>query len=146
MNTFQGCCRRQNIAYRNYSVASGPNHPDYNVSDAHKLRPVYTNLASFQEKNKFKTIDIKNFFTYRIPQFVKNKEENMKKTALAVAAVLAMAWLIPATGFTTAEIGKKEGGAPCTKCHVKPLKGDENLNDVGKCYKEKKDLKACEKK
>lgn len=67
----------------------------------------------------------------------------MKKLLLAVVAV---AWLaVPMVGFSTVEIGKKEG-KPCTACHVKPIKGDENLNDVGKCYKEKKDLKVCEKK
>lgn len=67
----------------------------------------------------------------------------MKKLLLAVVAVAFLA--VPMVGFTTVEIGKKEG-KPCTACHVKPIKGDENLNDVGKCYKTKKDMKACEKK
>jgi len=71
----------------------------------------------------------------------------MKKLVLAAVVVVFAAWvLLPATGFTTADMSKKEGNAPCTKCHVKPMKGDENLNAVGKCYKEKQDLKACESK
>jgi hypothetical protein len=70
----------------------------------------------------------------------------MKKSVLvALVAVIASWVLLPTLGLTTVELGKKEG-KPCTLCHVKPVKGDENLNDVGKCYKEKKDLKACEKK
>lgn len=70
----------------------------------------------------------------------------MKKVMLAVAVVVLGAWvLFPTLGFSTAEIAKKEG-KPCTACHTKPIKGDENLNEVGKCYKEKKDFAACEKK
>lgn len=72
----------------------------------------------------------------------------MKKTVLAVLVVLAASWVIyPMVGFTKADFEK---GKPCTVCHTKPIKGDENLNDVGKCYKAqpdgKKDLAACEKK
>jgi len=67
----------------------------------------------------------------------------MKKTALATLAVLAATWVVlPTLGFATPDFAKKEG-KPCTTCHVKPVKGDENLNPVGKCYKEKKDLAAC---
>ncbi|MBI2092825.1 MAG: hypothetical protein HYY43_00630 [Deltaproteobacteria bacterium] len=70
----------------------------------------------------------------------------MKKSVLVALVAVVASWvLLPTLGLTTAEIGKKEG-KPCTFCHVKPMKGDENLNDVGKCYKEKKDVKACEKK
>ena len=71
------------------------------------------------------------------------KDEQMKKTALATLAVLAATWVVlPTLGFATADFAKKEG-KPCKTCHAKPMKGDENLNDVGKCYKEKKDLAAC---
>ena len=70
----------------------------------------------------------------------------MRKTALAVAVLIAASWLVSSVSFAKPEFTKKEGNAVCTKCHVKPMKGDENMNDVGKCYKEKKDLKACEKK
>ncbi len=67
----------------------------------------------------------------------------MKKVTLGIAILLFAGWLLyPAAGMTTADFSKKEG-VPCTKCHVKPMKGDENLNAVGKCYKEKKDLAAC---
>lgn len=80
---------------------------------------------------------------------LQKKEDGMKRTVLGVTAVTLAAWLLsPALGLATGEFAKKEGGAPCTKCHVKPMKGDENLNAAGKCYKaqEKKDLKACEAK
>ena len=40
----------------------------------------------------------------------------------------------------TIDIGKKEKKA-CTACHVTMKSKD--LNDVGKCYKEKKSLAAC---
>lgn len=45
------------------------------------------------------------------------------------------------SSFGTMEIAKKEK-ASCTTCHVKM--GSKELNDVGKCYKKKKALKACE--
>ena len=67
----------------------------------------------------------------------------MKKAMLAVAVLVAASWLVTSTSFAKPEFAKKEG-KPCTACHVKPMKGDENLNPVGKCYKEKKDFKACE--
>lgn len=69
----------------------------------------------------------------------------MKKIVVGTLFVVLATWvLFPGLGLTTAEIAKKENSAPCAKCHVKPLKGDENLNDCGKIYKDKKDLKACE--
>jgi hypothetical protein len=42
------------------------------------------------------------------------------------------------------EFTKKEK-KPCTTCHssAKPTKENEALNAVGKCYKEKKALAAC---
>ena len=42
----------------------------------------------------------------------------------------------------TVELAKKEK-AGCTSCHVKPK--EKELNDVGKCYKESKNLKQCKK-
>ncbi|HXH50407.1 MAG TPA: hypothetical protein VNM47_13780 [Terriglobia bacterium] len=45
------------------------------------------------------------------------------------------------SSFGNMKIAKKEK-ASCTTCHVKM--GDKALNDVGKCYTKKKDLKACE--
>lgn len=47
------------------------------------------------------------------------------------------------SSFGTMEIAKKEKTA-CTTCHVKM--GSKELNDVGKCYEKKKDLKACQAK
>ena len=70
----------------------------------------------------------------------------MKKIAmLSVVALVGMWMVLPSVGFSKPEFAKKED-KPCTFCHVKPMKGDENLNAVGKCYKEKKDLKACQEK
>lgn len=69
----------------------------------------------------------------------------MKKVLLGTLLVAVASWVVfPSLGYSTPDFSKKEGNAPCTKCHVKPMKGDENLNPVGKCYKDKKDLKACE--
>ncbi|MEZ5352506.1 MAG: hypothetical protein R2762_07700 [Bryobacteraceae bacterium] len=45
-------------------------------------------------------------------------------------------------GFAKPEFTKKEKTG-CLTCHVQAKKKD--LNDVGKCYGEKKDLKACKK-
>lgn len=42
----------------------------------------------------------------------------------------------------TVDIAKKEK-AGCTACHVKPK--EKELNDVGKCYQESKNLKQCKK-
>jgi hypothetical protein len=46
--------------------------------------------------------------------------------------------------FATPAIAKKEGGQKCTVCHV--TMGKKDLNDVGKCYKESKNLASCTKK
>ena len=66
-------------------------------------------------------------------------------------------WVIPALilagGLTvpvTVSFGKMEyvkpggvaAGQKCTVCHSK----GKELNDVGKCFKDKKDLKACQAK
>lgn len=70
----------------------------------------------------------------------------MKKIVIAVMFVLFASWVVvPSMSFGTAEFAKKEKNEPCKTCHVKPMKGDENLTDAGKCYKEKKDLAACKK-
>ena len=45
------------------------------------------------------------------------------------------------SSFGNMKIAKKEKAA-CTTCHVKM--GQKDLNDVGKCYAKKKNLKACE--
>lgn len=45
------------------------------------------------------------------------------------------------SSFGNMQIAKKEKAA-CTTCHVKM--GSKELNDVGKCYAKKKNLKACE--
>ena len=42
------------------------------------------------------------------------------------------------------EYSKKEGGAKCVTCHT--VMGKKDLNAVGKCYAEKKDLKGCSAK
>jgi len=68
----------------------------------------------------------------------------MKKTILAVAVLVVASWCVSSMSVAKPEFAKKEG-KPCITCHVKPMKGDENLNPVGKCYKEKKDLAACTK-
>ncbi len=45
------------------------------------------------------------------------------------------------TSFGKPEYTKKESGAKCTVCHV--AMGKKDLNDTGKCYADKKSLKAC---
>ena len=45
------------------------------------------------------------------------------------------------SSFGDMKIAKKEK-ASCTTCHV--TMGSKELNDVGKCYAKKKDLKACD--
>jgi hypothetical protein len=57
---------------------------------------------------------------------------------ITLGVALAMSSL---SSFGTMKIAKKEK-ASCTTCHVKM--GQKDLNDVGKCYEKKKDLKACE--
>ena len=68
----------------------------------------------------------------------------MKKLPLiASSLVLGVVFLISATtSFVEPEYTKKEKKA-CTACHVSAKSKD--LNDMGKCYHEKKDLKACAK-
>lgn len=68
----------------------------------------------------------------------------MKKLPLIVSSmVLGAVFFISATAtFGKVEYTKKEKKA-CTACHVSAKSKD--LNDTGKCYHEKKDLKACAK-
>lgn len=68
----------------------------------------------------------------------------MKKLPLIVSTgVLAIAFMLSATlSFGKPEYTKKEKKA-CTTCHVTAKQKD--LNDTGKCYHEKKDLKVCAK-
>ena len=46
--------------------------------------------------------------------------------------------------YAKPEYTKKEGGAKCVVCHT--AMGKKDLNAVGKCYAEKKDLKGCSAK
>lgn len=62
---------------------------------------------------------------------------------LAPAAVLAAGFLMTTTDVqANKDVAKKEKTG-CKTCHVEVNKKD--LNDVGKCYKDSKDLKACKK-
>ena len=67
------------------------------------------------------------------------------KTLLGVVQMVLAALLLVA--FTSAvthgrpEYSKKEKTA-CTTCHTKT--GSKELNDVGKCYAQKKSLEACQ--
>ena len=56
-------------------------------------------------------------------------------------AVLACATLLTTTTLADLKIGKLEK-RPCVACHTS-IKGKE-LNRVGKCYKEKRSMEACE--
>lgn len=69
----------------------------------------------------------------------------MKKIFIGTLAVVLASWvLFPNLGLTTPDIAKKEGNAACTKCHEAGKFNKDGLNAVGKCYQEKKDVKACE--
>lgn len=61
-------------------------------------------------------------------------------------SLILLAGLIAAASLSSAkpEYSKKEGGAKCVVCHT--AMGKKDLNDIGKCYHEKKDLKACQAK
>jgi|GEM_PF-1719331 len=63
-----------------------------------------------------------------------------KLTVLGITLGVALA-MSSLTSFGNMKIAKKEK-ASCTTCHVKM--GQKELNDVGKCYEKKKNLKACE--
>lgn len=57
--------------------------------------------------------------------------------AIILAAGLALSGM---SSFAKPEYTKKEK-VGCTKCHVTAK--SKELNAAGKCYKDKKDLKAC---
>lgn len=61
----------------------------------------------------------------------------------AVTAVLCMAWVFAGPVNANPKIAK-DTGKPCATCHT--ATGKPDLNDLGKCFKEKKDLAACAKK
>lgn len=63
--------------------------------------------------------------------------------AILSAIALAVGLLTTASvSFGKPEYTKKEKKS-CVTCHVKAK--DKDLNDVGKCYETKKDMKACTK-
>lgn len=66
----------------------------------------------------------------------------MNKITVAAVAV-CMAWVFSASVNANPKFAK-ESGKPCATCHV--TTGKPELNDIGKCFKEKKDLAACAKK
>ncbi len=67
----------------------------------------------------------------------------MKTIKFVVPALVLAAGLIvnTTTSHATPAIAKKEGVKSCTGCHVKA--GSKDLNDAGKCFKEKKSTKEC---
>jgi hypothetical protein len=69
----------------------------------------------------------------------------LKSLKLAVPAVIVGLGMILATSnvsYGSAKIAKETGVKPCTVCHT--TMGKKDLNKAGECYKEKKDLKACD--
>jgi len=66
----------------------------------------------------------------------------MRKIAIltVVVAVVAFSWMSASLLHAKPEISKETGKA-CTFCHTKAGKPD--LNDKGKCYKEKGSLDDC---
>lgn len=60
---------------------------------------------------------------------------------LAPAAVLAAGFLMTTTDVQANKDMAKKEKTGCKTCHVDA--GKKDLNDLGKCYKEKLDLKAC---
>lgn len=68
----------------------------------------------------------------------------MKFIRMILPAAIVAAGFFATTGDVSAtpEMAKKEK-AGCTSCHVKPK--EKELNEVGKCFKESKNLKQCKK-
>jgi hypothetical protein len=66
----------------------------------------------------------------------------MKKVA-AIAVAVSLAWVFAGPVSANPKFAK-DTGKPCATCHI--TTGKPDLNDVGKCFKEKKDLAACAKK
>jgi hypothetical protein len=69
----------------------------------------------------------------------------MRTMKFLVPAGVLFVGMMLTTSLSTATptIAKKEA-VKCVVCHVKM--GSKDLNDVGKCYKEKKALTGCEAK
>lgn len=78
----------------------------------------------------------------------------MRKVILGTSVMLLACWIVfPSMGISKPTFVDKLDKAPCATCHVKPMKGEENLNKVGKCVSEKikksskdptkEDLEAC---
>lgn len=59
---------------------------------------------------------------------------------IAIAAVVVFSWATVSQLNATAKFSK-DTGEKCTVCHVKM--GKPELNDKGKCFKEKKSLDGC---
>lgn len=66
------------------------------------------------------------------------------KMAVVVGAMATLGLVFAVRPAVSKPEFAKSTGKPCAMCHVKA--GSKDLNDVGKCYKDKKDLAACEKK
>lgn len=68
----------------------------------------------------------------------------MKVVPLLLSGTVLVLGLVfsASSSFGKPEYTKKEKKA-CTACHV--AMGKKDLNDTGKCYGEKKDMKACAK-
>ncbi|MCC6292422.1 MAG: hypothetical protein IT164_07245 [Bryobacterales bacterium] len=62
----------------------------------------------------------------------------LKSTSFFVTGLLLFG--LSVSSFATVEYAKKEK-QKCTACHVKM--GKKDLNDVGKCYQEKKSMSSC---
>lgn len=56
------------------------------------------------------------------------------------AIIVVVGLIVPATVSFGKPEYTKTTGAKCTVCHSQ----GKNLNKVGQCYKEKKDLKVCQ--
>ena len=67
----------------------------------------------------------------------------MRKLKMVLPAAILLAGLVvPATMSFGTPAYAKATGAKCAVCHSK----GKELNAVGQCYKEKKDLKVCQAK
>jgi hypothetical protein len=66
-----------------------------------------------------------------------------KSVKLTLSAAVASLVLLTGSAVSLAspKIAKDTGVKPCTTCHT--AMGKKDLNPAGTCYKEKKDLKAC---
>lgn len=62
----------------------------------------------------------------------------LKSTSFFVMGLMLFG--LSLSSFATVEISKKEK-QKCVTCHVKM--GKKDLNDVGKCYEQKKSMAAC---